>query len=294
MSRLLFISILSACVSLHASINIVLDYGTTSAEDIASYGETFSAAESFWETQLTGYRDTGFDTPVQVLINVNLAEIDGEGGVLGSAGPTYGNFGGSFIETTEGDMTFDTVDIDSMVSAGTFESVIMHEMAHVLGFGTLWQYNGVYSADTGQYTGEAALAAFQIEFNQPDATYVPVELDGGGGTANGHWNMGVHLGSYEAADSRDDPGDGVVYTSVNNGLVLDNELMTGYLTGEAWLSHTSLQSFYDIGYEVALDLYGQPVPEPASYALMFGLVAALFTLKRRTRGESMSPSRGRN
>lgn len=180
-------------------------------------------------------------------------------------------------------MTFDTADLDTLVGAGTFEAVIRHEIGHVLGFGTLWGLNGVYVSDTGEYIGAAALSAFQIEFNQPGATYVPVELDGASGTANGHWNMGVDLGTSEAADSRDDPGDTVVYTSVNNGLSLDNELMAGFLSGEAWLSNTTLQSFYDIGYQVAFDVIGNPVPEPASYALAMALLSTGMLLKRRAR-----------
>ena len=68
----------------------------------------------------------------------------------------------------------------------------------------------------GQYTGAAALDAFKLEFNQLEATFVPVELDGGAGTANGHWNMGIDLGADELPDSRDDR-DSIVYTSVNNG-----------------------------------------------------------------------------
>jgi hypothetical protein len=200
--------------------------------------------------------------------------------VLGSAGPTFGNFGGSFVETTEGDMTFDTADLDTIVAAGDFEQVIRHEIGHILGFGTLWGVNGVYTSDTGQYAGTAALAAFQIEFNQPDATYVPVELDGGSGTANGHWNMGVFLGESEVLDSRDDPGDTIIYTSVNNGLSLDNELMTGFLTGDAWLSNTTLQSFYDIGYTVD-DLMGSPLPEPASFALLMAIGSGFTVLRRK-------------
>jgi hypothetical protein len=276
----IFVSLILALPSVNAGINVVFDYGTTSDGDIATYSSTFSAAESFWESHLTGYRDTGFDAPSQILINVELGEIDGSGGVLGSAGPTFGNFGGSFVETTEGDMTFDTADLDTIVAAGDFEQVIRHEIGHILGFGTLWGVNGVYTSDTGQYAGTAALAAFQIEFNQPDATYVPVELDGGSGTANGHWNMGVFLGESEVLDSRDDPGDTIIYTSVNNGLSLDNELMTGFLTGDAWLSNTTLQSFYDIGYTVD-DLMGSPLPEPASFALLMAIGSGFTVLRRK-------------
>ncbi len=81
-------------------------------------------------------------------------------------------------------MTFDTSDLGSLVSAGTFEAVIRHEMAHLLGFGSLWSssavglpgYQEVYVNGSGQYTGAFGLAAFQQEFDQADATYVPIEL----------------------------------------------------------------------------------------------------------------------
>lgn len=37
-------------------------------------------------------------------------------------------------------MTFDSADVDNMISGGTWEQIIRHEMVHVLGFGTLWDY----------------------------------------------------------------------------------------------------------------------------------------------------------
>ncbi len=258
-----------------AAINIVLDYGATSQADIDAYGAEFSAAEAFWESRLTGYRDSGIAAPGQMVIKVELGNIDGPSGILGQAGPTFGNFLGNFVEATQGEMKFDTSDLPSLVQNGTFETVIRHEMGHVLGFGSLWTYNGVYQNGTGQYTGAAGLAAFQEEFNQPNATYVPVELDGGPGTEDGHWNMGINLGVHERADSRDDPGDSIIYTSVNNGEYLFNELMSGFLTGSAWLSNTTLQSLYDIGFTV--------VPEPAAYALCLSLACLFRGVIRRKR-----------
>ncbi|MGC6455797.1 MAG: hypothetical protein ACON39_05800 [Coraliomargaritaceae bacterium] len=243
----------------HSAINIILDYDSTAPEDIETYGSVFSAAESFWEGNLTGYQDVWLGAPAQVLIKVNLSTIDGVGGRLGQASPTHINIFGNFVETTQGEMTFDTDDLVSLRQSGLFNTVVRHEMGHVLGHGSLWALNGVYEEGTGQYTGASGLAAFREEFNQPEATYVPVELDGGEGTANGHWNMGMDLGSREAPNSRDDPGDTIVYTSVNNGEVLDNELMSGFLSGSAWLSETTLQSFYDIGYTV--------IPEPSAFTL---------------------------
>ncbi len=276
MYKFLLFLLLSATLlglSGEAAINIILDYGSTTPEDIETYSDEFAEAEAFWESRLTGYRDSGFGAPAQVVIEVNLSVLDGVGGILGQAGPTHVNFLGSFFEATRGVMTFDTSDLVSPPQNGTFGNVIRHEMGHVLGHGSLWGINGVYQSGTGQYTGVAGVAAFREEFNQPDATYVPVELDGGESTANGHWNTGIDLGSREEPNSRDDPGDTIVYTSVRNGEVLDNELMTGFLTGSVWLSETTLQSFYDIGYTV--------IPEPAEFALWMALVGFFYSSQRK-------------
>ena len=279
--------ILLSALPARAAINILLDYGETSAENIATYGPTFESAVAFWQSHLTGYRD-GALAPSAVTIGVTLANIDGAGGTLGSAGPSIVNIQGSFMETLAGGMTFDTSDLGSLVAANRFDDVIRHEMGHVLGLGSLWSSSAVgipgfqelYVSGSGQYTGEAALDAFKLEFNQPDATFIPVELDGGLGTANGHWNMGIDLGVREEPDSRDDPGDGIVYTSVNNGYTLDDELMSGFLTGEAWLSYTSLQGFYDIGFEVAIT---GPIPEPAAASFIAASISALCASARRRR-----------
>ena len=249
---------------LEGAIDILLDFGATETEQIANFGVDFSEAEAFWESKLTGYRDAGFAAPWQVSIEVGLTPIDGLGGVLAEAGPTSVNPYGRYAETTQGVMNFDTADLLSMQQNETLAGVVRHEMGHVLGFGSLWSMHGVYLEGSGQYIGAAGLLAFREEFNQPNANFVPVELDGGAGTANGHWNMGIDLGSQEALNSNEDPGDSIVYTSVKNGETLDNELMTGFLSGSTWLSNTTLQSFRDIGYTV--------VPEPAAYALWIGFL----------------------
>ena len=40
---------------------------------------------------------------------------------------------------------------------------------------------------SGEYTGAAGISAYKSEFDQPSATFVPVELEGGGG--NGKWAL---------------------------------------------------------------------------------------------------------
>lgn len=231
-----------------ASFQINLSFsGLTSEQE--SY---FQDAASFWESIITGYDSAVTDQRINgVTISASAAAIDGSGGTLGSAGPTqtwrtnrYST--GGYSLTRLGDMQFDTADIADMISKGTFLSVIEHEMAHVLGFGTLWEANGLYTSGSGQYTGEYAVAAYRSEFGQANATYVPVELGGGSGTADGHWNEVDKA----AAD-----------TGIVDGEDRDMryELMTGWLNSPTFLSNTTIQSFRDLGYSVTA-----PVPLPAS------------------------------
>lgn len=236
----------------------------------------FTNAANAWESRITGYRGVmslGF-----VTINAVVAPIDGVGGTLGSAGPTHvsiqdedGVGGGNvFMLATAGDMTFDSADAASLTA-----SVIEHEMGHVLGFGTLWSAAGVglpgygaqelYSTGTGQFTGATATATWQAEFGQVDA-FVPVELGGGSGTANGHWNE---------VDGGAGPT-GIIQAGTSNDM--SNELMTGWLNEPTFVSQTTLASFYDIGYTVDSLLL---VPEPSTYAAIFGSLALAFAIMRR-------------
>lgn len=279
------------------AVSIVIDYGTTSAEDIISYGSAFSAAESFWESNLTGYRDPIGSAPDSVTINVNLSFIDGLFNTLGFAGPSSVDIQGDFMETVSGEMTFDTADLDFMVTNGVFQDVIRHEMGHVLGFGVLWDtaaildgtgitatFQQIYTNGSGQYTGNAALAAYQVEFGQPNATFIPVELDGGDGTANGHWNEVTDNFDIENIAGFDsDPGDDVVAPTivggVNTGESLDDDLMSGVLSG-TFLSNTTLASFNDIGFTInALT----PIPEAGAFAAIGGLFALCKVVSRRKR-----------
>ena len=147
-------------------------------------------------------------------------------------------------------MRFDSADIPSLVTNGLFDDVIRHEMAHVIGFGTRWTNNGVYVTNSGEYRGRFALATYQAEFNQPGASYVPIELGGGDGTKNGHWN-------------ENENGQGSTGITAGPGRDMQYELMTGWLNAPTFVSRTTAASFYDIGYTVNLSA----VPEPGALAL---------------------------
>ena len=109
-------------------------------------------------------------------------------------------------------------------------------MMHVLGFGTLWNYGDNPLVSNYEYTGANALAAYRDAEDDQTLLYIPVEEDGGGGTAGGHWNE--ILANY----SKDTDG-------------LDNELMTGFIDDDNYLSKFSVMSLADLGYAVTYEDY---------------------------------------
>lgn len=230
--------------NVEASLTINFNFDLTSnpyepAGDVMLSAENqsiFTDAGSFWTTAITGYAD-GMSRSVTIHASAFSQAASMGSILLGSAGPRSGfgfsHAGESYVSTTDGSMRFN-VHPDAVGMAGLLNPLtIRHEIGHVLGIGTWWNANGDYTDGTGQYTGANALAAYQNEFD-PDATFVPVELEGGPGTANGHWNEGN-------APSL------TVLSGVNAGLNIDDALMTGTLSGAGFLSDTTLGSFRDMG-----------------------------------------------
>ncbi len=175
------------------------------------------------------------ETVDDLVILVTVEPIDGVGGTLGSAGPCY--IRNSNQLPILGRMRFDRDDLNQLEATGRLNDVILHEMGHVLGFGTLWAAFGYLEnpslpsnsgADT-HFDGPQAIAAF----NQAGGTSytggakVPVEnTQGGAGTRDSHWRESV----------------------------LDEELMTGFIEtlGPNPLSRVSIAAMQDLGYEVNL------------------------------------------
>jgi hypothetical protein len=168
-----------------------------------------------------------------VLILAEVAPIDGVGKILGQAGPCALRPTTSGSLPALGHMMFDTADLDSMEANGTLGKVILHEMLHVVGYGTLWGpppgfgLLGDAGTDDPYFLGPFARNNMATYNN--GAVYtgrpVPVENSGGPGTRDSHWRE----------------------------VVFRSELMTGYIgsgPGSVPLSATTVGSLQDLGYVV--------------------------------------------
>jgi hypothetical protein len=199
-----------------------------------AYQSFFTAAAQRWEQVITGDLPglvvPGYGFVDDLHITATVRAIDGVGGILGQASPEYYRTSGKIPIT--GVMTFDSADLANMASNGTLYSVILHEMGHVLGIGTMWDMFGLKSGS--QYYGQNALDAYHLLTGTDSNPYVPLETTGGSGTAGVHWSEAV----------------------------FGNELMTGYISGVPDpLSIVTIGALRDMGYTVnysAADAYALP------------------------------------
>lgn len=155
-----------------------------------------------------------------LLLYVEFVAIDGPGQVLGESGPC--------IVRSEnrlpiiGFLKLDTADLLRMEQGGTLDDVVLHEMGHILGIGTLWEDKNLLSGagtTDPRFLGGNAINAFTLMGGA--ALSVAVENTGGQGTADGHWREST----------------------------FGNELMTGYIGSlPNPLSALTIASLQDLGY----------------------------------------------
>ena len=157
-----------------------------------------------------------------ITITAELGNIDGLYGILGQAGPTSVRTSNSLPATAS--MQFDIVDVNAM-GLSVFTSVVLHEMSHSLGFGSIWSRLGLVT--NGLYTGESAVSEYHLMGGTLSG--IPVEQDGGSGTAGSHWDEET----------------------------FGNELMTGYINdGDNYFTSMSAASFRDLGYTITSNYDG--------------------------------------
>jgi hypothetical protein len=228
--------------------------GPTPSKDVQ---DAFEAAQRRWEGVIRetiggatytlpkgqcGSADSTHDEVVRdVLIFARIDSIDGPNNILGSAGPCIvRRLPNQHYVPLIGRMQFDSADMQLMSTTGRLVNVITHEMAHVLGIGTMWTatyHAGTALAQQGggdpRYFGAGAVAAsagmgftgssLNNSTGLPVLEFAALENTGGSGTAGSHWRRATYA----------------------------NELMNGYAgSGPQPLSLLTVMAMADFGYVV--------------------------------------------
>jgi hypothetical protein len=161
-----------------------------------------------------------------MIIFASVTTIDGVGKILGQAAPcAFSTVNGNSMPRV-GTMTFDAADVQALLQKGTFAATVQHEMGHIIGVGSAkWQQRVANKGTaTPAYTGQLGVNGVK-GFNAigGKGVQVPVEANGGPGTALAHWSENV----------------------------FQNELMTGFLSGVTQpMSAMTIGSLVDLGYQV--------------------------------------------
>ena len=135
-----------------------------------------------------------------LVLYVAVEPIDGTGGGLAGALPCFVREGSSL--PTFARMRVDRDDVGPLSANGQLVDVLLHEIGHSLGFGTLWTPLGLLAdpakGATGpppdtHFTGAAAINAFDAAggANRTIGAKVPVQNRGGGGVVDVHWRESV-------------------------------------------------------------------------------------------------------
>jgi hypothetical protein len=155
-----------------------------------------------------------------LIIFVEFVPIDGVGQTLGQAGPCYIRSENDL--PVIGYLKLDVADLERMEALGTLSDVVLHEMGHVIGIGSLWRTKNLLSGggtNDPQFMGANAFSAYRELGGL--LTAVPVENTGGAGTRDSHWRESVFR----------------------------NELMTGFIsTPPNPMSAMTVASLQDLGY----------------------------------------------
>ena len=231
---------------------------------------------NYWDSIVTP--NSGFNGNHIIDVSFNISTLGT--GILGGASVStlvsLGNqeFGNTF--PSKGSIIMNDLYISEMMSdirnsgKSKYFYVLVHEIGHILGIGSVatWGLSGTpitsYVDTDGEtktyYTGTNALREYKSYLPQIASQLIgiPMEDDGGSGTANVHAEEG-HEG---ATSSNDRYINGVFHPG------LDDELMTGWLESSPTttpLSRISLGFLEDIGYTVDYNLADEYVLSDGSW-----------------------------
>lgn len=177
---------------------------------------------------LGGHPSIPQETVQGLIIYVLVEPIDGQGNVLGSAGPCLVRAENQ-NKPALGVMRLDEADLATFSTQERLDALILHETLHVVGFGTIWTDNSLLTGEDtpdARFVGAEAREACVEEMSGETtcANDVPVHSADGEGSAYSHWRESVFV----------------------------SELMTPFLqAGSAPLSAMSIRSLADLGYEVS-------------------------------------------
>lgn len=116
---------------------------------------------------------------------------------------------------------FDSVDLTNLISQGKIDDVILHELGHVIGIGTMWDLNNLTDANKDYRVGTKATSVWQNDWGCLGTP--PVEKGFNPGTQFGHWDENC----------------------------FGNELMTGIADKPSPFSILTIASVEDLGYSVS-------------------------------------------
>lgn len=238
---------LSPLLGASDTANWYIDAFIAAADYLSSIITTGFATDFYPGSYFDGTQETRYAD--DIVIEVYLEDIDGAGGILGQAGPTFARDadGDGIIDgmPTAGIMQFDVADAEVLliggqivpgvtIDGGVWFDTVLHEMMHVIGFGSLWGVTEespdfdwdlvgdglTWDSDNG--TRRPSDDEYHYDYlggaNAVAGETLGVEANGGSGTARGHWDE----------------------------LLYGNEIMTGYIN-TAWDPTVDSSTGTDVG-----------------------------------------------
>ena len=278
--------------------NVTYDNNYNIDSDISEFGD-ITYAFNTWDSLIKNTLVDGisYDISVNIYITSTWNNEDLDENVLGGASPTnaiylnnnefsYPYF--SNIFTSRGYLLLNKTKVsglkDSIQQDGKtrYYHVLLHEIGHILGIG-IWWYNYISnlpdssynspvitvtdnSVDSNYYIGQYALQQYKSYLPavlNNTVIGIPVENDGGNGTAGGHPEEGEEgsNGNYVSLDNR----------SINNTIHpgLDTELMTGWSenNNKSYLSRITLGFIQDLGLTLRENAYSYVEENYGDYSI---------------------------